>query len=78
VVLQKFAATYVNIIRSLPLVLVIFWFYFLLPYIGQSLAAAQRVLAAEAIGQLLRTDEVARRGTRGASARPPRRCWRCW
>ena len=35
VVLQKFAATYVNIIRSLPLVLVIFWFYFLLPYIGR-------------------------------------------
>ena len=26
--LQKIAATYVNIIRSLPLVLVIFWFYF--------------------------------------------------
>ena len=34
VVLQKFAATYVNIIRSLPLVLVIFWFYFLLPFMS--------------------------------------------
>jgi glutamate/aspartate transport system permease protein len=27
-------ATYVNGIRSVPLVLVIFWFYFLVPYIG--------------------------------------------
>ena len=28
------AATYVNFVRSLPLLLVIFWFYFLVPYIG--------------------------------------------
>ncbi|MEI6734092.1 MAG: ABC transporter permease subunit [Comamonadaceae bacterium] len=28
------AATYVNGLRSIPLVLVIFWFYFLVPYIG--------------------------------------------
>jgi len=28
------AATYVNVIRAIPLVLVIFWFYFLVPYIG--------------------------------------------
>jgi glutamate/aspartate transport system permease protein len=28
------AATYVNLMRSVPLVLVIFWFYFLVPYIG--------------------------------------------
>lgn len=28
------AAGYVNLIRSIPLVLVIFWFYFLVPYIG--------------------------------------------
>lgn len=28
------AAAYVNLIRSIPLVLVIFWFYFLVPYIG--------------------------------------------
>jgi len=31
----SFVATgYVNLIRSIPLVLVIFWFYFLVPYIG--------------------------------------------
>jgi glutamate/aspartate transport system permease protein len=28
------AAGYVNLMRSIPLVLVIFWFYFLVPYIG--------------------------------------------
>ena len=28
------ATAYVNLIRSVPLVLVIFWFYFLVPYIG--------------------------------------------
>jgi glutamate/aspartate transport system permease protein len=28
------AAGYVNLLRSIPLVLVIFWFYFLVPYLG--------------------------------------------
>ena len=28
------AGGYVNLMRSLPLVLVIFWFFFLVPYIG--------------------------------------------
>jgi glutamate/aspartate transport system permease protein len=28
------ATSYVNLMRSIPLVLVIFWFYFLVPYIG--------------------------------------------
>ncbi|WP_332694207.1 amino acid ABC transporter permease [Bosea sp. (in: a-proteobacteria)] len=36
------AATYVNLIRSVPLVLVIFWFYFLVPYIGAWLIGASR------------------------------------
>lgn len=34
-VLSAFATSYVNVMRSLPLVLVIFLFYFLMPYIGQ-------------------------------------------
>ncbi len=38
------AAAYVNFIRSLPLVLVIFWFYFLVPWIGQWLTGAERPL----------------------------------
>ena len=33
-VLSYVAGAYVNLMRSVPLVLVIFWFYFLVPYIG--------------------------------------------
>jgi glutamate/aspartate transport system permease protein len=32
--LSHLAGGYVNLMRSIPLVLVIFWFYFLVPYIG--------------------------------------------
>jgi len=32
--LSSIAGGYVNLMRSLPLVLVIFWFYFLMPYVG--------------------------------------------
>jgi glutamate/aspartate transport system permease protein len=32
--LSMVASSYVNLIRSIPLVLVIFWFYFLVPYIA--------------------------------------------
>jgi glutamate/aspartate transport system permease protein len=35
------AATYVNLIRSVPLVLVIFWFYFLGPYVGAWIIGAK-------------------------------------
>ena len=41
-VLSHIAALYVDLIRSLPLVLVIFWFYFLVPYIGQWLTGARK------------------------------------
>ena len=40
--LGRIAGLYVDFIRSLPLVLVIFWFYFLVPYIGQWLTGASR------------------------------------
>jgi len=36
------AAGYVNLMRSVPLLLVIFWFYFLMPYIGQWITGASR------------------------------------
>jgi glutamate/aspartate transport system permease protein len=36
------ASAYVNLMRSVPLVLMIFWFYFLVPYIGQWLTGASR------------------------------------
>jgi glutamate/aspartate transport system permease protein len=40
--LANVAATYVNLMRSVPLILVIFWFYFLVPYIGAVLTGADR------------------------------------
>jgi len=40
--LSSIAAGYVNLVRALPLVLVIFWFYFLVPYLGQWLTGATR------------------------------------
>src|SRR4029079_9637777 len=40
--LGRIAGLYVDFMRSLPLVLVIFWFYFLVPYIGQWLTGASR------------------------------------
>lgn len=40
--LSLLAGTYVNLMRSVPLVLVIFWFYFLVPYIGQWITGATR------------------------------------
>jgi glutamate/aspartate transport system permease protein len=40
--LAMVATTYVNLMRSVPLVLVIFWFYFLVPYIGQWLTGASQ------------------------------------
>jgi glutamate/aspartate transport system permease protein len=38
------AGLYVNFIRSVPLVLVIFWFYFLVPYLGAWLTGSQQPL----------------------------------
>src|SRR6202023_3966181 len=40
--LGRIAGLYVDLLRSLPLVLVIFWFYFLVPYIGQWLTGSSR------------------------------------
>jgi glutamate/aspartate transport system permease protein len=39
--LGLFAGGYVNLMRSLPLVLVIFWFFFLVPYIGAWIIGAK-------------------------------------
>jgi glutamate/aspartate transport system permease protein len=36
------ASAYVNLMRSIPLVLVIFWFFFLVPFILQSITGAER------------------------------------
>src|SRR5881396_919783 len=39
------AGAYVNLMRSIPLVLVIFWFYFLVPYIGAWVIGAKQPVA---------------------------------
>ncbi len=54
-VLPYVAAGYVNIMRSLPLVLVIFWFYFLVPYIGQWALGTDRPIAVGAFASSLIT-----------------------
>jgi glutamate/aspartate transport system permease protein len=49
------AAAYVNLIRSVPLVLVIFWFYFLVPYIGAWLIGAEQPVKVGAFASSLIT-----------------------
>jgi glutamate/aspartate transport system permease protein len=41
-ILRWLAAAYVNLMRSIPLILVIFWFFFLSPLILQSITGAER------------------------------------
>lgn len=54
-VLPQIAATYTNLMRSLPLVLVIFWFYFLIPYVGQWITGASRPISVGAFMSALVT-----------------------
>jgi glutamate/aspartate transport system permease protein len=49
------AGGYVNLIRSIPLVLVIFWFYFLVPYIGAWLIGSQNPIKVGAFASSLVT-----------------------
>ena len=53
--LGRIAGLYVDLMRSLPLVLVIFWFYFLVPYIGQWLTGASRPIRVGAFTSCLVT-----------------------
>jgi glutamate/aspartate transport system permease protein len=43
--LSALAGGYVNLMRSVPLLLVIFWFFFLVPYIGAWVIGASRPIA---------------------------------
>jgi glutamate/aspartate transport system permease protein len=54
-VLGVVAGLYVDLMRSLPLVLVIFWFYFLVPYLGQWLTGASRPIRVGAFASSLIT-----------------------
>ena len=49
------ATGYVNLIRSMPLVLVIFWFYFLVPYIGAWIIGANEPIKVGAFSSSLIT-----------------------
>jgi glutamate/aspartate transport system permease protein len=49
------ATGYVNLIRSIPLVLVIFWFYFLVPYIGAWVIGAKEPIMVGAFSSSLIT-----------------------
>ena len=49
------ATGYVNLIRSIPLVLVIFWFYFLVPYIGAWIIGAKEPIQVRAFSSSLIT-----------------------
>src|SRR5689334_7541563 len=53
--LPRIAALYANLMRSLPLVLVIFWFYFLVPYLGQWATGAERPIQLGAFASSLIT-----------------------
>jgi len=49
------AAAYVNLMRSVPFVLMIFWFYFLVPYIGQWVTFSSRPMQVGAFASCLVT-----------------------
>lgn len=52
------AGGYVNLMRSIPLVLVIFWIYFLVPYMGQWVTGAERPIQVGALMTCLITFTV--------------------
>jgi len=54
-IVSKIAELYVNLIRSLPLVLIIFWFYFLVPYVGQWITGSPRPVQVGAVASTLLT-----------------------
>jgi glutamate/aspartate transport system permease protein len=53
--LPLIGAGYANLMRSLPFVLVIFWFYFLIPYVGQWVTGASAPIAVGAFASALIT-----------------------
>ena len=53
--LAMVATGYVNLIRSIPLVLVIFWFYILVPYIGACMIGAKEPIMVGAFSSSLIT-----------------------
>ncbi len=61
--LSFFAGSYVNFFRSMPLILVIFWFYFLVPYIvGRPIGGFYSVLVAFVMFEAAYYCEIMRAG----------------
>lgn len=54
-VLSAVAGGYVSLVRSIPLVLVIFWFYFLVPYVGAWVTGASEPVSVGAFASCLIT-----------------------
>ena len=54
-IISGVASSYVNLIRSIPLVLVIFWFYFLVPYIAAWVIGAEEPVKVGAFSSALIT-----------------------
>lgn len=61
--LSLFAASYVNLIRSVPLILVIFWFYFLVPLaLGRPIGSFYSALIAFVLFEAAYYSEIIRAG----------------
>lgn len=69
IVISSLSAGYVNLIRSVPLILVIFWFYFLVPLIiGQALGGFYSALIAFIIFEAAYYSEIIRAGIQSIRA----------
>jgi glutamate/aspartate transport system permease protein len=63
---RQFAAGYVNLLRSIPLILVVFWFYFLVPLmLGQAVGAFPSALIAFTMFEAAYYCEIMRAGIQG-------------
>jgi glutamate/aspartate transport system permease protein len=64
--LSQLAAGYVNLLRSIPLILVVFWFYFLVPLVlGQAVGAFPSALIAFTMFEAAYYCEIMRAGIQG-------------
>jgi len=62
------AAGYVNLLRSIPLILVVFWFYFLVPLaIGRAVGAFPSALIAFTMFEAAYYSEIIRAGIQGVA-----------
>jgi glutamate/aspartate transport system permease protein len=64
--IPQLAAGYVNLLRSMPLILVVFWFYFLVPLVvGQAVGAFPSALIAFTMFEAAYYSEIMRAGIQG-------------